>query len=400
MGGVVLSPLGTPPEFLTHLLTATDNSGREFRSHIRAYNSSLALCSLGANYDRELANARRGVYTFRIHGVVHHLIGSLAPRDGKPPAFAQIYIHDGTRENELENRQLHLGQACNSEQLLALQRMLHEVNPYVKYFKHAMNLMRTSGGLDVRMRIRADGCPDPRRYAAPTAPEIAVLLLGDGQSEGVVNRDIVLYAHTGGLKRITEAHCAYDPLHYVLLFPLGDDGWHIRIPYCNRRGNVTALEFYCYRLMIRGGLNYQHLSGRLFHQYVVDMYAKIEQLRLNYIKTNQQKIRVDLYSGLADAVTKGDTNATELGRKVILPSSFIGSPRQMFQLFEDAMSIVRRYGKPDLFITFTCNPLWVEIMSSLLNKQKASDRPDLIVRVFRLKLRELLNDILKKTLAR
>ena len=148
-GKVVLSPLGTPPEFLTHLLTTTDNSGREFRSHIRAYNSILALCSLGANYDRELANAIRGVYTFRIHGVVHHLIGSLAPRDGKPPAFAQIYIHDGTPENELENRQLHLGQACHSEQLLALQMMLHEVNPYVKYFKHAMNLMRTSGGLDV-----------------------------------------------------------------------------------------------------------------------------------------------------------------------------------------------------------------------------------------------------------
>ena len=185
-GKVVLSPFGTPPEFLTHLLTATDNSGREFRSHIRAYNSSLALCSLGANYDRELANARRGVYTFRIHGVVYHLIGGLAPRDGKPPAFAQINIHDGTPENELENRQLHLGQACHSEQLLALQMILHEVNPYVKYFKHAMNLMRTSGGLDVRMRIRADGCPDPRRYAAPTAPEIAVLLLGDGQSEGLV----------------------------------------------------------------------------------------------------------------------------------------------------------------------------------------------------------------------
>ena len=41
------------------------------------------------------------------------------------------------------------------------------------------------------------------------------------------------------------------------------------------------------------------------------MYAKIEQQRLNYIKTNQQKIRVDLYSGLADAVAKGDTNATQ-----------------------------------------------------------------------------------------
>ena len=37
-----------------------------------------------------------------------------------------------------------------------------------------------------------------------------------------------------------------------------------------------------------------------------------------------------------------------------------------------------------------------EITSSLLLGQKASDRPDLIVRVFRLKLRELLSDLNKK----
>ena len=141
------------------------------------------------------------------------------------------------------------------------------------------------------------------------------------------------------------------------------------------RGNVTALEFYCYRLMIRSGSNDQHLSGRLFHQYIVDMYAKIEQQRLNYIKTNQQKIRVDLYSGLADAVAKGDTNATDLGRTVILPSSYTNSSRQMFQLYQDAMTIVRKYGKPDLFITFTCNPLWDDITSNLLPNQKVTDRP-------------------------
>ena len=91
------------------------------------------------------------------------------------------------------------------------------------------------------------------------------------------------------------------------------------------------------------------------------MFAKVEQQRLNYIKLNQQKIRVDLYRGLADAVSAGDTNPTEVGRRVILPSSFTGSPRQMFELYQDSMSIVRKYGKPDLFITFTCNPKWEEI---------------------------------------
>ena len=274
--------------------------------------------------------------------------------------------------------------------------MLHEVNPYVSYYKHAVDLMKEQGGIDIRMVIRADGGPDPRRYKLPTAPEIAVLLPGSGYSDVVANRDIVLHAYGGSIKRITETHCANDSLYYVLLFPLENDGCHIGIPHSRGRDNVTALVFYCYRLMIRSGSNHLHLSGRLFHQYIVDMYAKIEQQRLNYIKTNQQKIRVDLYSGLADAVAKGDTNATDLGRTVILPSSYTNSPSQMFQLYQDAMTIVRKYGKPDLFTTFTCNPLWNDITSNLLPNQKVTDRPDLVVRVFKLKLRELLNDILKR----
>ena len=89
-----------------HLLTATDRRGRAFREHIRAYNSALAFASLGDNLDKVSASARCGVYTFRIHGVVHHCIGQLTPRAGEVASFAQIYIHDGTPEGELENPQL------------------------------------------------------------------------------------------------------------------------------------------------------------------------------------------------------------------------------------------------------------------------------------------------------
>ena len=131
-----------------------------------------------------------------------------------------------------------------------------------------------------------------------------------------------------------------------MLFPLGNDGWHIGIHHSRDGGNVTALAFYCYRLINRSGSNHLYLYGRLFHQYIVDMYAKIDQQRLNYIKTNQQKIRVDLYSGLADAAAKGDTNATDLVRTVILPSSYTNSPRQKFQLYQDVMTIVRKTVSP------------------------------------------------------
>ena len=92
---MVLPSIASHPELLMHLLTAADPRGRAFRDQIRAYNSALAFASLGVNLDKGLANAKEGVYTFRIHGVVHHLIGQLMPRQGEAPCFAQIYIHDG-----------------------------------------------------------------------------------------------------------------------------------------------------------------------------------------------------------------------------------------------------------------------------------------------------------------
>jgi hypothetical protein len=37
----------------------------------------------------------------------------------------------------------------------------------------------------------------------------------------------------------------------------------------------------------------------------------------------------------------------------------------MWQLYHDAMAIVRYCGKPDIFITMTANPKWEEITSAL-----------------------------------
>lgn len=65
----------------------------------------------------------------------------------------------------------------------------------------------------------------------------------------------------------------------------------------------------------------------------------------------------------------------------------------MQQHYQDAMAIVSKFGKPDLFVTFTCNPKWSEIETNLKPGQTAADRPDLEIRVFRLKLKQQINDI-------
>ena len=65
----------------------------------------------------------------------------------------------------------------------------------------------------------------------------------------------------------------------------------------------------------------------------------------------------------------------------------------MYQLYLDAVAMVRKMGRPDYFVTFTANPAWLEITDHLLPNQRAADRPDLVARVFHLKLRALLDDL-------
>ncbi len=114
---------------------------------------------------------------------------------------------------------------------------------------------------------------------------------------------------------------------------------------------------------------------------------------MKFIRENQQQLRCDLYNGLQDALNAGDVFGNDIGQKMILLSSFQGGERAMGQLYQDAMARVRKFGQSNLFVTFTCNPKWKEITDALLPRQTAKDRPDLIIRVFNLKLDALLKDI-------
>ena len=65
----------------------------------------------------------------------------------------------------------------------------------------------------------------------------------------------------------------------------------------------------------------------------------------------------------------------------------------MHQLYLDAMGLVAKFGRPDFFITMTANPQWDEVQANLRPGEKVWNRPDLVARVFRQKLRELLREL-------
>ncbi|GBP38710.1 hypothetical protein EVAR_42915_1 [Eumeta japonica] len=142
------------------------------------------------------------------------------------------------------------------------------------------------------------------------------------------------------------------------------------------------MNYYAYRMMIRTHEENVILKcRRLFQQFAVDMYVKVETERLAFIRFNQAKLRSEDYIHLRDAI-HSDGDVQNIGRLTILPSTYIGSPRHMHEYAQDAMTYVRNYGTPDLFITVTCNPKWTEIERELEPGQKPQDRHDIIARVF------------------
>lgn len=202
------------------------------------------------------------------------------------------------------------------------------------------------------------------------------------------------------LIRIPDCHRLYDALQYPLIFWKGQSGYEYNIPQINpdtadvlHGKKVSCMNFYAYILMVRDGQSNHILRFRgLMHQFIVDMYAKIETERLNYISYNQNTLRADQYIHLQDAMANDvyvDPNS--LGQKIILPSTFVNSPRYLQQYVQDTFAYVRNYGKPDLFITFTCNPKWKEITDELFCGQSSTDRQDIKASVFRLKVEKLMN---------
>ena len=86
----------------------------------------------------------------------------------------------------------------------------------------------------------------------------------------------------------------------------------------------------------------------------------------------------------------------DIGRNVVLPATYIGSPRWYQKRFQDAMAIVRELGKPDLFITFTAHGKWDHNIRSLHEGEDTEDRPDVTNRIFKQKLERLRKDIMEE----
>lgn len=279
--------------------------------------------------------------------------------------------------------------------------LLDIINPLVKQFRMARDRFGSNPDDNIRLKLVGKRDKDGRQYNLPTTSEVAALVIGDIDGSDDV-RDIILETQTKKLQRISELHPQYLALQYPLLFPYAEDGYrpgilHRGISDPNSKGRIrlTMREFFSYRIQQR--INEVSLilrSRKLFHQFLVDTYTMLENERLSYVRFNQKALRVSTYGNLANAVEDGIEDISSMGKPFFLPSSFTGGERYMQQHYLDAMTICKSYGYPDLFVTLTCNPKWPEVVRFVeaLNL-KPEDRPDILSRVFKLKLDLLISKL-------
>jgi len=320
--------------------------------------------------------------TFILSGKTFHRIGSLQPGDSCLHSFAQIYMLDA---EDAAARRIDATLDRNNVLRVPVLQMLHECflryNPWVQQFRVAA----------------AAGVPE---LVWRSDIDLLGMEVGAVVAEAGSRSIVVQQLPQGPLQFISDTHSLYHTLAYPLLFPCGASGWHLDmvswhpVRNCNRR--VTLLDWMRHLLMHRDVPTHLQRCEKLALEFYCDVYAQHEARLAQFHKQPRQQAlyRSSRFQAVYDYLQRDDgSNSSSLGRPVILPSSFVGSPRYYQQLYLDALTLPHRYHKPDLFITMTCNPCWSEITAAIPVGSHWRHHPDIVARVFMMKFYAMLQEI-------
>ena len=182
-------------------------------------------------------------HVFRVNGQTYHRIGSLLPIHGQEPKYAQLYIYE--TDNEVKNRidaVIHEDDRnyVDPDIVIGLMEMLDQCNQLVKYFRMVRDRFDESDIHNVRIRLIQSRNSGERQYDLPIISEIAALIVEDFNIESS-NRDIIVENQSLGLQCINGTYPSFMALQYPLLFPYGEDGYMLGIPYRNLNGSNSTM---------------------------------------------------------------------------------------------------------------------------------------------------------------
>lgn len=221
---------------------------------------------------------------------------------------------------------MHRNTGLNTHTMQHLRDLILRNHCWATTFKNGSEVFEQTGCQDISIQLTVNQNCDQRWYNLPTSDKIAVIVPGDG-TQSHSYRDIVFHLQDSPLRCISDGSAIYECLQYPLLFIYGEDGYHYNLQMSpTKEDRLSQIDYVAYHIQHRPGeFSLLLCAGRLFQQYLVNMWAVANQNRLNYLCHHQQDIRASLYSGLVEAIDC-DVDLNDIGQRFILPSSYTGGP--------------------------------------------------------------------------
>lgn len=205
-----------------------------------------------------------------------------------------------------------------------------------------------------------------------------------------------------------------------MLFPLihlhAEDPWvEVQIPSNRKRKRdadpVVSIEtgtlrqYYSARLMANPDIDSGRLfrTNGLFQQWLIDAACKIMDHNLRYAREHQEDMQVCHYDSLQKYVASvADNVGRQPGRIFIMPQNEQRCERNFHNSYLDSVIIALRFGHPSLFLTFSMNPRWPEVLSMLrkrgLQPNEYMHAADAVVRIFIIRALIFLSDVVNKSI--
>jgi hypothetical protein len=435
------------------VMLGDENNAKKFRRESRMFNTELAF---GSTTSHEEYLPPHGVPVCRVNGETSYNVSDLLPpraRPGQPPRaplFGQHYVID--QDSSMMAR-MNNSPTLNENWIRILDGMLRD-GPIAQNYKRGAE-RRAEGrqrnleaGLpepefrlillnDRQAGPAADPSLHPHQTLLPTADQVGVIWTSD-DGEAPPHRGIWLSGKDGKVHKLQPWDPNLEPICFPLLFPRGQQGYRLGIPYrgviprinapgevadsqqldddtvlatvpgaegrqvAQPRQFVSMREFWRNLMHLRGpSFSYADhwlwQMGRLAEYFVIELLNRVEFRETQMIQEKQGDMRWSLKDDFVAALEKGIPDGGKIGRYFAMPQSWVGSRRYMQDLYANIMTICHEKGRgPTFFVTFTGNPAWPEITKHLQPGQPYSELPTLVSDVYEDKIREFMKDLTER----
>ncbi|KAE8739271.1 hypothetical protein FOCC_FOCC015231 [Frankliniella occidentalis] len=255
-------------------LDADFYSNPAFLQNPRLFNDAYAFSALVI--PQGFHHPRRGLAFIKIQGRVYHRVFDINWQ-GRFPNHSAMYIDDG------QSRTANFFEPHSLDPFVAtsISAYLNTCNPLIPLFRQLGSEESEEAHLVFENTTRQRDGP---LFEQRTSREVAALICTDPSSYNPRKLTIWKKERNSFPQSIDSFHPLLEPFQYPLLYPHGTPGWHInRLDNYGRK--LSQLDYT--RCLILSQPRFSQFN-RLSQTWLVDMYARYEEEKLNFIYHSQR----------------------------------------------------------------------------------------------------------------